>query len=166
MPSVSGRARAAARDALAMNGASSSPLHADIHTPGHGRKSEASEVQTPIPSGKGAANPTNGGSKSGIAPGHNQAKLQSRTEAGSGSGSAANAGGAVKENGVQALPAATPGNGGRGLQQRTPSTMNGAAGRGRSGSGVGGPGASRPKSGVRGASIGRLLNQMRASGEL
>lgn len=164
VPSTSGRARAAARDALAMNGASSSPLDADAHTPGHGPHLQAPQVQTPNSSGEDAAGTSNGGSKSEMYPGHSQAHLQSGT--GAGSGSVANVGGAVKEIEVQTSPAATPGNGGRGLKQRTPSTMNGAAGRGRSGSGVGGPGASRPKSGVRGASIGRLLNQMRASGEL
>ena len=162
MPSISGRARAAARDALAMNGASSSPSHADAHTPGHGPQLQAPNVQTPSPSGKGGT--TNGGGKSGMDPGHEQAHLQSRT--GAGSGSAAKVAGTVKENGVQASPAATLENDGRGLKQRTPGTMNGVAGKGRSGRGVGGPGASRPKSGVRGASIGRLLNQMRASGEL
>ncbi len=73
---------------------------------------------------------------------------------------------ASQVNGSLTSAAQTPDGASPSSRQRGHASSNGTAGRLSSGRGVGGPGPAKPKSGVRGASIGRLLNQMRASGEL
>ncbi|KAK9838946.1 hypothetical protein WJX74_006439 [Apatococcus lobatus] len=160
---ISGRARAAARDALATNGASvASPRfkahHVAAQMPEPSAGLGAPEPNFPRPTSMRATDIMNGRKLGTDA-------SNGHTQQGQGAAEPESAAEEAADHSRGLAPAAAaPGIAGKGPTAKGQGMMSGRVG--SSGRGVGGPGASRPKSGVRGASIGRLLNQMRASGEL